>query len=89
MATGIQSNRIILAGFSQGGAMALYAGLRYEKPLAGLLALSAYLPLADTLAETLHSLIEHNLLALRCAGIREVVVNVSYYAKHHTRLLHT
>ncbi len=45
MTNGIDSNRILLAGFSQGGAMALYAGLRYEKPLNGILALSAYLPL--------------------------------------------
>lgn len=41
---------IVLAGFSQGGAIALHAGLRYERPLAGLLVLSSYLPLADDLA---------------------------------------
>lgn len=41
---GIPSHRIVLAGFSQGGAMALYTGLRYPKPLAGILALSCYLP---------------------------------------------
>ena len=46
---GILSNRIILAGFSQGGAIALYAGLISEKPLAGVMALSAYLPLSDSL----------------------------------------
>jgi phospholipase/carboxylesterase len=45
----IPSERIILAGFSQGGAMALYCGLRYSKPLAGILALSAYLPLLSKL----------------------------------------
>lgn len=42
---GIASQRIILAGFSQGGAMALYAGLRYPAALAGIICLSAYLPL--------------------------------------------
>jgi phospholipase/carboxylesterase len=47
---GIPAERILLAGFSQGGAMALYTGLRYPQPLAGILALSAWLPLADTLA---------------------------------------
>jgi phospholipase/carboxylesterase len=36
----IASDRIALAGFSQGGDIALHAGLRYEKPLAGILALS-------------------------------------------------
>lgn len=43
---GFQSNQILLAGFSQGGAMALFAGLRYKHPLAGIVSLSAYLPLA-------------------------------------------
>lgn len=46
---GISTERIILAGFSQGGAMTLFAGLRYSKKLAGLLVLSAYLPLAEKL----------------------------------------
>lgn len=47
---GIASSRIVLAGFSQGGAIALHTGLRYGAPLAGVLALSTYLPLARTLA---------------------------------------
>lgn len=48
---GISSKRIILAGFSQGGAMALHTGLRFNSPLAGILSLSAYLPLADTVEQ--------------------------------------
>ena len=48
---GIPPERIVLAGFSQGGAIALHTGLRYPQPLAGILALSSYLPLADTLAK--------------------------------------
>lgn len=44
---GISNQKIILAGFSQGGAMALYAGLRFSKKLAGIIALSTYLPLAN------------------------------------------
>ena len=47
---GIPAARIVLAGFSQGGAVSLYTGLRYPERLAGLLALSCYLPLAGTLA---------------------------------------
>jgi phospholipase/carboxylesterase len=47
---GIAPGRLVLAGFSQGGAMALHVGLRYRERLAGLLALSCYLPLAATLA---------------------------------------
>lgn len=46
----VQANRIVLAGFSQGGAIALQTGLRYKQRLAGILALSTYLPLASTLA---------------------------------------
>lgn len=48
---GIPSGRIVLAGFSQGGALALYTALRFEKPLAGVLALSSYLPLPETLQQ--------------------------------------
>ena len=47
---GIAADRIVLAGFSQGGAVALQAALRHPRRLAGLLALSTYLPLADNLA---------------------------------------
>jgi phospholipase/carboxylesterase len=43
---GVSRNRIVLAGFSQGGAIALQAGLRQPEALAGLMALSTYLPLA-------------------------------------------
>jgi phospholipase/carboxylesterase len=43
---GVPPSRVILAGFSQGGAVALAAGLRREAPLLGLVALSTYLPLA-------------------------------------------
>jgi phospholipase/carboxylesterase len=49
-ALGVPSARIVLAGFSQGGAVALHAGLRYPERLAGLLALSCYLPFPSTLA---------------------------------------
>lgn len=52
---GISSNRILLAGFSQGCAMALHTGLRHPEPLAGLLCLSGYLPLADTVAAERHA----------------------------------
>ena len=51
---GIASERILLAGFSQGGAIALHTGLRYPKKLAGILALSTYLPLKTKLATEAH-----------------------------------
>jgi len=47
---GVATAAIVLAGFSQGGAMALHAGLRHPERLAGVMALSCFLPLADTLA---------------------------------------
>jgi len=47
---GIPAERIVLAGFSQGGAIALYTALRYPKKLGGILALSTYLPIKTKLA---------------------------------------
>jgi len=47
---GSAAGRIVLAGFSQGGAMALQTGLRHPERLAGLVVLSSFLPLADFLA---------------------------------------
>ncbi len=47
-ARGIPAARIVLAGFSQGGAIAFQAGLRHSGRLAGIMALSTYLPLAGT-----------------------------------------
>jgi phospholipase/carboxylesterase len=47
---GVAAERIVLAGFSQGGAIALHLALRESRRLAGALALSTYLPLAATLA---------------------------------------
>lgn len=52
----IPSQNIILAGFSQGGAMALQCGLRYKEKLGGILVLSAWLPLASTLEKEKSSL---------------------------------
>ncbi len=46
---GIPANRIVLAGFSQGGAIALQTALRHPEPLAGIMALSTYLPLSGKL----------------------------------------
>jgi phospholipase/carboxylesterase len=47
---GIASRRIVIAGFSQGGAVAYQVALSHDKPLGGLLAMSTYLATADTLA---------------------------------------
>ena len=49
-AQGLPASRVVLAGFSQGGAIVLQTALRYPERLAGVMALSSYLPLAGTLA---------------------------------------
>lgn len=50
-ARGIAAGKIVLAGFSQGGAIALHTGLRHPEKLAGVMALSTYLPLAESFAQ--------------------------------------
>lgn len=59
IARGIPSQRILLAGFSQGGAMALHTATRFDQPLAGVLALSTYLPLKNQLQEKQHPANKH------------------------------
>jgi len=48
---GVPRNKIVLAGFSQGGAIALQTALRHRERIAGVMALSTYLPLSKTLAK--------------------------------------
>jgi phospholipase/carboxylesterase len=50
LSRGIEPGRIVLAGFSQGGAIAMHAGLRYQEQLAGLMLLSTYLPVPGAFA---------------------------------------
>ena len=51
---GIPANKIFLGGFSQGGAVALYTGLRYSQTLGGIIGLSTYLPFKDHLLAEKH-----------------------------------
>ena len=55
VARGMPASRIVLAGFSQGSAIALGAGLRHPERLAGIAGLSGYVPLADTTAKERHA----------------------------------
>ncbi len=55
IARGVPAARIVLAGFSQGCAITLGAGLRFEQRLAGLVGMSGYLPLADSTAAERHA----------------------------------
>lgn len=76
-ARGIASNRIVLAGFSQGGAVALHTGLRFAAPLAGIMALSTYLPLADKLFAERHE-DNHEVPIFIAHGSDDTVVPIAY-----------
>lgn len=75
-ARGIAASRIVLAGFSQGGAVALAAGLRFPERLAGILALSAYLPFPQALAAE-RSVANTDVPILMCHGRLDPVVHVT------------
>ncbi len=74
---GVPAERIVLAGFSQGGAMALFTGLRYPEKLAGLIALSCYLPMASTLAAEA-SAANRSVPIFMAHGLHDPVVHPSF-----------
>lgn len=74
---GIPTEKILLAGFSQGCAMALYSGLRYPKKLGGILGLSGYLPLAKTLAAEASEL-NKTIPIFMAHGTQDQIVNVQF-----------
>lgn len=76
LAAGIPTERIVIAGFSQGGAIALQTGLRYPQPLAGVMALSTYLPLRNSLAAEA-SPANRSLPILICHGEHDGVLPMS------------
>jgi phospholipase/carboxylesterase len=73
IARGMDADRIILAGFSQGGAIALQAGLRNPHGLAGVLALSTYLTLTESLARE-KTVANANIPILMAHGLQDPVV---------------
>ena len=73
VARNMPASRIVLAGFSQGGAIALQTGLRYPDKLAGLMALSAYLPLMSKLSQESHPANQHTLILMAHGSIDNVV----------------
>ena len=82
---GIETRRILLAGFSQGGAIALHTGLRYPEALAGILSLSAYLPLPDTLPLEA-SAANRNTPVMMAHGTQDDVVQIDAAATSLSRL---
>jgi phospholipase/carboxylesterase len=83
---GISAGAIVLAGFSQGGAMALQTGLRHPERLAGILALSAYLPLPDTLAQDA-STANRDLPIFMAHGTQDPVIPLSWAKRSRDFLL--
>jgi phospholipase/carboxylesterase len=73
IAAGIPASRIVVAGFSQGGAIALQAALRHPQGLAGIMALSTYLPLRESLAKEA-SPANKSIPILMCHGLRDGIV---------------
>ena len=72
-ARGIASERIVIAGFSQGGAIAFQAALRYPQRLGGVMALSTYLPLRESLAKEATPA-NRDVPILICHGVRDPMV---------------
>jgi phospholipase/carboxylesterase len=83
---GIEPERLLLAGFSQGGAIALQTALRYPAPLAGVLALSTYLPLPDKM-ENERSAANQNVPILMAHGIEDPIVPLKLAQASCSRLL--
>jgi phospholipase/carboxylesterase len=94
-ARGVPAGRIVLAGFSQGGAMALHTGLRHRERLAGVLALSCFLPLADRLGEEVsaanrdvpiffaHGRFDELIPMARAERAREILAGLGYRVEWH------
>jgi len=83
---GIAAGSIVLAGFSQGGAIALQTGLRHAERLAGILALSTYLPLADTLEQEV-SAAARDLPIFMVHGIQDPLIPLARAVQSRDRLV--
>ena len=75
--SGIPCERILLAGFSQGGAISLHTGLTYGKHLAGLLALSTYLPTVDNIEEEI-SLVNKDVPIMMAHGTMDPMIPMAH-----------
>lgn len=79
---GVATTRIILAGFSQGGAIALHAALRYPQRLGGVMALSTYLPLHESVASEASAANRH-LPILMCHGLHDPMLSLALGEQSH------
>ena len=82
LASGIAAERLVLAGFSQGGAIALQAGLTQTQKLAGIMALSTYLPLADKLVKEKSEVNQNTPIFMAHGSIDQVLpIDLAYTAR--------
>lgn len=81
--SGITSQRIAIGGFSQGGGLAVHTGLRYNKPLAGILALSCWLPLHKDYPAIAAEANRH-IPILQCHGDSDVIVPFAWGSRSAT-----
>ncbi|MEO8385598.1 MAG: dienelactone hydrolase family protein [Betaproteobacteria bacterium] len=82
---GIPADKIILAGFSQGGAIALQTGLRHREALGGIMALSTYLTLDDSLAAEA-SIANANIPILMAHGTQDPIVPLALAVSSRTKM---
>jgi phospholipase/carboxylesterase len=85
LSRGIASDKIVLAGFSQGGAIALQTGLRSSHELAGVLALSTYLTLEESLDAERQD-INRGIPILMCHGTQDPIVPLELAEKSRNAL---
>lgn len=86
LVAGIEARRIVIAGFSQGGAIALQVALRYPQRLAGVMPLSTYLPLRQSLA-TEASVENGDIPILMCHGREDTIVPLQLAERSRDLLL--
>lgn len=82
--TGIPANRIMLGGFSQGGALALHTGLTFNQTLAGVIALSCWLPIHKSFPDARKA--SENLPIFQCHGEVDPVVPYKFGQLSHVNL---
>jgi phospholipase/carboxylesterase len=82
---GIPARAVVLAGFSQGGAMALHTGLRHPARLAGVVALSSYLPLPETLEQEM-SQANRDVPIFMAHGTQDPLIPLSWAVRSRDRL---
>ena len=83
--SGIAAERIILAGFSQGGAIILQTGLRYPERLGGLMVLSSYVPLAESLESERHEK-NQDIPIFMAHGLQDDVISHRFAKQSHDQL---